>query len=70
MRSMIVGQIHDSILCDTHKSEVRQVQEMMQEIITVDLPATWSWVQVPLTVEMEGSDVNWYLKKPLTELIT
>jgi DNA polymerase-1 len=65
MRSLIVGQIHDSMLIDCHESEVVSVVEQARRLITEVLPETWDWVVVPLTVEIEGSDRNWYEKRPL-----
>lgn len=65
MRSMIVGQIHDSMLIDAYKKELEAVIQKAKEIITVDLPRFWRWICVPITVEMEASDKNWFEKEPL-----
>lgn len=65
LRSMIVGQIHDSILLDVHKSELADVVHKFLNLLTVRLPKQWEWIIVPLTAEVEGSDENWHQKKPL-----
>lgn len=65
MRTLIVGQIHDSMLLDVDARELPDVVGRITEIITSDLPRHWPWIIVPLTVEMEGSYENWWSKKPL-----
>lgn len=65
LKSLIVGQIHDSILLDMVKKERDYVLEKVQRIITEDLPKAWPWIVVPLTVEMESSDKNWFEKSPV-----
>lgn len=63
MRSMIVGQIHDSIILDVHKKEYRVVLQKAREIMTQELLKYWDWIIVPLEIEAEASDVNWFLKE-------
>ena len=67
MRSKIVGQIHDSIIGDVHESEKDDYLAKMKRLVTVDLPAYWKWINVPLSVEAEVTPVNgtWYDKKSI-----
>lgn len=65
MRSLIVGQIHDSMILDCTEEELADVLAMVTRLITRRLPQAWPWIIVPLTVEIEGSRENWFLKKPL-----
>jgi DNA polymerase-1 len=53
MRSRIVGQIHDSMICDVHEDELDRVIAKARQIMAVDLPKAWSWILVPLEVEVE-----------------
>jgi DNA polymerase I-like protein with 3'-5' exonuclease and polymerase domains len=65
MRSLIVGQIHDSIVADVFRKELRNFLEICKQVMTVDIKKHWDWIIVPLTVEAEVAPVNgnWYEKK-------
>lgn len=63
MRSLVVGQIHDSMLLDVHKNEFNDVLPMVKEIMTTSLKKAFKWIIVPIDIEAEASDVNWYEKK-------
>ena len=65
MRSMIVGQIHDSIVLDVAKEELDDVLQIAQDVMCERLRLAWKWIRTPLEVEAEGSEVNWYEKKVL-----
>lgn len=64
MKSKIVGQIHDSIVGDVYKKELAAYTEMAHEIMTVELPRLWKWINVPLEVEAEAAPPgkSWYEK--------
>ena len=62
-RSVIVGQIHDSIVADVHKSELGDFLVEAKRIMTEDIRTVWPWIIVPLTVEAEVSETNWWEKK-------
>lgn len=66
MRSRIVGQIHDSIVADVHKSELKEYTQLVYHIMTELLPEAWKWIIVPLEVEIEVSPrgKSWYEKQP------
>ena len=61
----IIGQIHDSILFDVHPDELEHVAEIVQDITTKQLPEFWKWIIVPLSVDMEITEVDepWSEKK-------
>lgn len=65
MKSKIVGQIHDSIVGDTHRKEVRNYLEICQQVMTIDVKKHWSWIIVPLKIEAEVAPVNgsWFDKE-------
>lgn len=65
MKSLIVGQIHDSMQLDCVEDELEAVLVRVTRIITKDLPRAWPWLIIPLSVEIEGSRQNWYEKRPL-----
>jgi DNA polymerase I-like protein with 3'-5' exonuclease and polymerase domains len=66
MKSMVIGQIHDSIMMDLHKREKNAVLNKLQAIMTVDVKRHWRWIQTPLEVEVEASGVSWFDKKEIT----
>jgi len=53
MKSVIVGQIHDSIVADVHKDELEMFLKKVKYVMTTDLQKHWPWVIVPLEVEAE-----------------
>ncbi len=65
MKSLIVGQIHDSIVGDVYKKELRNYLEICQQVMTVDICKHWKWIIMPLKIEAEVAPVggNWYEKK-------
>lgn len=65
MQSMIVGQIHDSIVADVHEDELDDYIIKAKRLMTFVLPRVWPWIIVPLRVEAEVSENNWYEKTVL-----
>lgn len=65
MKSLVVGQIHDSIVADVPDSELDKFIRLAYEIMTERLMDHWRWIIVPLEVEAEATDVNkpWATKK-------
>lgn len=63
MKSMIVGQIHDSIVLDCTEDELDDVLAEAKRIMTKDVRKHWPWVVTPLSIEAEVSRTNWYEKK-------
>lgn len=68
MKTKIVGQIHDSIVSDIHGPEMQDYLDTAKYIITEALPKAWSWISVPLDVEVEIAPVgmSWFDKKEWT----
>jgi len=65
MQTLIVGQIHDSILADVVPSELNDYLAAAKRIMTVDIKEHWKWLNVPLAVEAEASDKTWFDKQPI-----
>ena len=65
MKTLIVGQIHDSIVADVHTDELDSYLSKAKTIMTQTLPEEWKWIEVPLEVEAEITPINgtWYEKK-------
>jgi len=67
LKSLIIGQIHDSIIMDVLVREMKQVCEIVKQVTMVDLAKHWSWICVPLRIEAEASPAgrSWYEKKEI-----
>lgn len=65
MRSMIIGQIHDSIIMDIHEDEYDDVMAYAYYTMTRAIREEWPWIIVNLDVEAAGSSENWYSKKDI-----
>lgn len=65
MDSMIVGQIHDSMILDVHPEEYNKVLNLAYQVMTEEIRKVWEWIIVPLDIEIEVSIMNrsWYEKK-------
>jgi len=59
MRSLIVGEIHDSIIADVPKEEVEDYFALAKQIMTEDVRKHYSWVIVPLLAEPEVCWPSW-----------
>lgn len=68
-RTLIVGQIHDSMVLDVPEDELQEILDVVIRIITEDVPAAWDWIVVPLTAEVDVCPVggSWADKKPWTK---
>lgn len=65
MKSKVVGQIHDSIVADVHRSELDDYVEKARELMTKKIREAWDWIIVPLDVDVEVGEKNWFEKKEL-----
>jgi len=63
MMSMVVGQIHDSMLCDVHRDELDCFLGKVKELATVRLREAWRWIVVPLAVDVAIAEENWFEKR-------
>lgn len=68
MRSMVVGQIHDSLILDVHEAELQDVLHKARQVMTEEILKAWQWVIVPLAVEVEVAPENWAGKKQWTAM--
>lgn len=68
MKSLIIGQIHDSIIMDLWIPEVDRVKRKIKQLVTERLPEHWKWINVPLTMECEIAPENgsWFDKKAVS----
>lgn len=66
MKCRIVGQVHDCLLLDCPVNELQDVLYKINNVMTVELPAAWKWISVPLAVEVDVTPENgdWSQKKP------
>jgi len=63
MQTKIVGQIHDSVLADVHKSELEDFVAKAQRLMVKDIRIAWDWIIVPLDVDVAIAEQNWYEKQ-------
>jgi DNA polymerase I len=63
MRALIVGQIHDSIVADVPADELDDFLPLAKRIMTEEIRKHWKWIIVPLDIEAEVSESNWFEKK-------
>jgi DNA polymerase I-like protein with 3'-5' exonuclease and polymerase domains len=65
MRSLILGEVHDSIQVDVHPREADDVLDLFHKVMTEDLVREFDWVQVPIETESDLSPINqsWFDKK-------
>jgi len=56
--SRLVGQIHDEIVMDVHPDEFEHVERTAHRIVRKELPAAWSWIIVPLEIEVEAFEID------------
>jgi len=51
--SMVIGQIHDSILIDTKKEELRRVADVLKEVMVERAMRKFCFLRVPLSISIE-----------------
>ena len=68
MKTLVVGQIHDSIVADVPDKEFMNYCEIVNDIVVNDLKNKWDSICVPLSAEIEATPVNgaWYEKQDYT----
>lgn len=55
MKTLIVGQIHDSIVADVPKEELDDYLVLANYVMTKLIRKVWDWIAVPLIIEAEVS---------------
>ncbi len=65
MKSLIIGQIHDSIVADVVDTELYDYLQIANQVLTVDIKKHWNWIITPIEIEAEVAPVgkSWYEKK-------
>lgn len=65
MKSLIIGQIHDSIVSDVPKTELKDYIKLSEQVMIYDLKEHWKFINSPLEVEIEASKPghSWYEKE-------
>jgi DNA polymerase I-like protein with 3'-5' exonuclease and polymerase domains len=59
LKTKLIGQIHDSLLSDIYKGELKDYYEIVHKVMTEDLVRHWkSWIIVPMDVEFEVAPVG------------
>ena len=68
MKTLVVGQIHDSIVSDVPKEELDDFLALAWKVMVDDLLDAWDWIIVPIEIEAEVTPVdgNWYQKVGVT----
>lgn len=59
--SRLVGQIHDDMILDVEPSELEHIVRIVRKVTCKLMPANWSWIIVPIDIEIElaGVDDPW-----------
>lgn len=73
-RSMIsrqIGQIHDDMLSRVPDHELETYHQLTEEIETTKIRKHWKWINVPLIVETEISDLNgnWHKMEEIKNIV-
>jgi uracil-DNA glycosylase family 4 len=63
--SRLIGQIHDNGILEGPSEEEKEVIALCTDIATVKIREAYEWINVPLAVEWETTEVDesWYYKK-------
>lgn len=67
MKTVIIGQIHDSILSDVFEKELDDYLGMVVQVVEHDLPKAWPWIITRIQVEAElcPPGGSWYDKQEI-----
>ncbi len=68
MKTLIVGQIHDSIVADVPDEEMDEYLALCQRVMVDELRKHWPWIIVPLEIEAEATAIDepWSKKVKVT----
>jgi DNA polymerase I-like protein with 3'-5' exonuclease and polymerase domains len=58
MKTIVVGQIHDSIIADVVEEELEEYLAMSNEVMTRRIIKDWPWIITPLEIEAEATPIN------------
>jgi len=67
MRSMLVGQIHDSLLASVHTNELAEFVAYVRHVFTAKLPAAWRWIITPMDIDIALAPLgqSWHQKQKM-----
>jgi len=57
-RSKIIGQVHDSLVCDIHPDEELEFDGLVKKYAMEKIREHWDWIIVPLTIEKEVGTID------------
>lgn len=61
LKSVLIGQVHDSVMGDLHPAEVQDVQELAQKHLVIDMNESQVDWMTPIPFEMDGFfGPNWH----------
>lgn len=65
MKSVLIGQIHDSLIGDVVEDELQDYIDIVKYTITEACPKAWDWITIPIGVEAEVCEPgeSWERKK-------
>ena len=65
MKTLIVGQIHDSIVADVLDKELQTYLELVNQVMTVDIKKHWKWIITPIEIEADVAPAgkSWHDKQ-------
>jgi DNA polymerase-1 len=65
MRTLLVGQIHDSMLADVPDDELQEFLDLSEDVMTRQWQKHWDWINIPLKAEAEVCPINgsWFDKR-------
>lgn len=69
MKTKPIAEIHDAILADSPEEEVDDYVRLAKKVMTEDIRKEWDWIVVPLLVETQVSETNWFEKEKYNEVI-
>lgn len=58
MKTLLTGQIHDSIVADVPDEELVDYLQLVNKVMTKDIKKYWKWIIVPLKVDAEATPLN------------
>lgn len=69
MKTVLIGQIHDSLIADVLESEREDYLEIARDVMTVKVRKHWPHIIVPLEIEVEQTPIegDWTQKEKVSE---
>ena len=52
LRSVLIGQVHDSVIVDVHPKEVDTVLSLLQQVMTDEPSQLYDWLTIPLEIDI------------------